>query len=92
MELSLINVAKACVNLTVVQIKELVLHLGVEQQVLDDIVLEWSGDDCKIKFFEEWLNRDMKASWGKLISGLKHIEMNVLAAHLKSTSAGMCIV
>ena len=48
MELSPQNVVTALHTLTMEQTKELVFHLGVPLNVLDDIARQYSGNDRKI--------------------------------------------
>lgn len=85
------NVVVAIDELSVAKTEELMLYLGIKQNVLNSIALQHSGANCKIHFVQAWLNRDVDASWKKLISGLKQIEMNDLATNLES-AIGMCNV
>ena len=85
MELSPQNVVTALHTLTMEQTKELVFHLGVPLNVLDDITRQYSGNDRKIHSIQAWLDSDTHASWGKLVSGLKQIGMTVVAKRAGST-------
>ena len=85
MELSPQNVVTALHTLTMEQTKELVFHLGVPLNVLDDIAQQYSGNDRKIHSIQAWLDSDTIASWGKLVSGLKHVGMTVVAERVEST-------
>ena len=85
MELFPQNVVTALKTLTMEQTKELVFHLGVPLNVLDDIPRQYSGNDCKIHSIQAWLNSDTSASWEKLVSGLKQIGMTVVAERVEST-------
>ena len=91
MKLSPQNVVVALDELSVEKTKELMLHLGIKESVLSSIALQHSGANCKIHFVQTWLDGDVDASWKKLISGLKQIELNDLATNLQSTF-GMCNV
>ena len=79
------NVVKALKTLNVEKTRHLVLHLGVPPIALDDINDEFSGDTRKQKYVEKWLNIDTNASWEKLVSGLREIDMAVLAAEVSKT-------
>ena len=84
-ELSPQNVVTTLHKLTMEQTKELVFHLGVQLNVLDDITRQYKGNDCKIHFIQAWLDSDPQASWGKLVFGLKQIGMTVVAKSVEST-------
>ena len=58
-------------------------HLGVPPTALDDIEQVYSGDTRKQKYVEKWLDIDTNASWEKLVSGLREIDMPVLAAEVE---------
>ena len=85
MELSPQNVVTALRKLTMEQTKELVFHLGVQLNILDDIVQQYGGNDRKIHSIQAWLDSDTSASWEKLVSGLKQIGMPVEAKTVEST-------
>ena len=85
LELSPQNVVTALQELSVEKTFELVFHLGVEIKVLDDITLQYRGISRKIHYTQAWLDSDTYSSWEKLISGLKHIGMTVVADNVEST-------
>ena len=76
------DVVKALKTLSVEKTRNLVFHLGVPPNAMDDIEKEYSGDTRKQKFIEKWLDTDTNASWEKLVSGLREIDMPVLAAEV----------
>ena len=86
MELSPQNVMIALQDLSVEKTAKLVLHLGVQIEVFDNINLQYSTDICrKIHFIQAWLDSGTQPSWRKLVSGLKQIGMPVIAERVKST-------
>ena len=80
------DVVKALKTLNVEKTRNLVFHLGVPSTALDDIEQVYSGDTRKQKYVEKWLDIDTNASWEKLVSGLREIDMTVLAAEVESAS------
>ena len=78
------DVVKALKTLNLEKTRHLVFHLGVPPTALDDIKDEFSGDTRKEKYVEKWLDIDTNASWEKLVSGLREIDMTVLAAEVES--------
>ena len=78
------DVVKALKTLNLEKTRNLVFHLGVPPTALDDIKDEFSGDTRKQKYVEKWLDIDTNASWEKLVSGLREIDMTVLAAEVES--------
>ena len=82
--LSTSNVVKALKTLNVEKTRNLVFHLGVPPTALDDIEQVYSGDTRKQKYVEKWLDIDTSASWEKLVSGLREIDIHVLAAEVES--------
>ena len=83
-ELSTLDVVTAIQRLSVEKTRELVFHLGVQDYVLDNIDIQYGGTTRNIKYVEAWLDHDTDASWGKLVSGLRGIGMNVLAKEVES--------
>lgn len=79
-ELTTVNVAIELKSLTVDETKSLVFYLGVPLNELDDIERKalYVGQ-VTIRFVQKWLDSDVGASWGKLVSGLKQIGKHVLA-------------
>ena len=84
-EPSTLDVVTAIQRLSVEKTRELVFRLGVQDYVLDNIDIQYGGTTRNIKYVEAWLDRDTDASWGKLVSGLREIGMNVLAKEVEST-------
>ena len=85
MELSPQNVVTALQDLSVEKTTELVFFLGVPVTVTDDFEKRYDGLNRKIDSIQAWLNSDIHASWGKLVSGLKQIGMTVVAKRVEST-------
>ena len=82
-ELSVNDVANALQDLTWLETKELTFKLGLKLHVLDSIETERSGvNDRKIHSIQFWLDNDLEASWGKIISGLRESGKNVLAENV----------
>ena len=77
------DVVKALKALSIEKTRHLALHLGVPSNALDDVKDEFSGDTRKEKYVEKWLDIDTNASWEKLVSGLREIDMPVLAAEVE---------
>ena len=82
-EPSTLDVVTAIQRLSVEKTRELVFRLGVQDYVLDNIDIQYGGTTRNIKYVEAWLDRDTDASWGKLVSGLGGIGMNVLAKEVE---------
>ena len=78
-ELSVNDVAYALQELTWLKTKELTLRLGVKLHVLDSIETDRSGNDRKTHSIQFWLDNDLKASWGRIIAGLRETGKSVLA-------------
>ena len=79
--MSLHEVERALQPLSYDETRLLVFHLGVEEHVLQDIDGDPLRGNRSIKAIKAWLDRDLKASWEKLVSGLLPIK-NVLANQL----------
>ena len=73
------NVAIALKPLTQAKTKSLMFFLGVPLNELDDIERLTLYGGVKIRFIQKWLDCDLRASWDKIVSGLRHIDMVVLA-------------
>ena len=79
------DVVNALHDLTWPQTKSLAFQLGVELHVLDDIELDRrTADDCKAHSVQAWLKNDVDAGWGKLVAGLRQINLSVVADHVAS--------
>ena len=78
-ELSVNDVANALQELTWLETKELTFKLGLKLHVLDSIETDRSGNDRKTHSIQFWLDNDLEASWGRIISGLREIGKSVLA-------------
>ena len=78
-ELSVNDVAYALQELTWLEMKELTLRLGVKLNILDSIETDRSGNDRKTHSIKYWLDNDLEASWGRIISGLREIGKKALA-------------
>lgn len=86
LELSSKNVVTSLQTLSVEKIRELVFHLGVPNHEIENVVASPSEYNFKnVKFVQMWLDRDINASWEKLISCLERIGQTVLAAKIQST-------
>ena len=79
------NVVTALQTLSIAKTRELVFRLGVQDHVLDNIDIQYDGTTCNVKYVQAWIDSDTHASWKKLVSGLKDIDMNVLAEEVEST-------
>jgi hypothetical protein len=83
-KLSALSATKALRRLTVKNTRNLVFHLGVPLNDLDDIeAIYRDGEEQKVHFVQKWLDSDIGASWEKLVSGLKEIQMHTLAAEIE---------
>ena len=79
------NVVTALQSLSIAKTRELVFRLGVQDYVLDNIDIQYDGTTRNIKYVQAWIDSDTHASWKKLVSRLKEIDMNVLAEEVEST-------
>ena len=57
-------------------------HLGLPVHTLANVKSNYSGETLIILCVHEWYKDDLEASWGKIIAGLRHIGMKVLAKKL----------
>ena len=78
-ELSVNDVANALQELTWLETKDLTFKLGLKLNVLDSIETDRSGNDRKTHSIQYWLDNDLEASWGRIISGLRAIGKKALA-------------
>ena len=79
------NVVTALQSLSIAKTRELVFRLGVQDYVLDNIDIQYDGTTRNVKYVQAWIDSDTHASWKKLVSRLKEIDMNVLAEKVEST-------
>ena len=78
--LSLKDVNTALFKLTVEQTKELIINFGIELKVISDIEsTNKASSSIKHHTIQAWLDRDTEASWEKIVHGLQHIGMKVIA-------------
>ena len=61
--------------------QELFFHLGIPLHIMDNIP---ERNMYKIRVADEWINNDCKASWQKLIEGLRKTGMHALAKLIAS--------
>ena len=54
-------------------------HLGLPVHILANIKSNNSGEMLIILCVHEWYKGDLEASWGKIVAGLRHIGLRVLA-------------
>ena len=86
------EVVKALKTLSDDKTKELVFHLGIETYVLENIDSKYSAGGHKIPSIQAWLDQDIEASWEKIVSGLEHIGMNVLARQVATQHCPQSLV
>ena len=81
-------------SLTVAQTKNLALHLGVPFNVLEDIDrnAQFDPDGKKTHFVKQWLEIDKNASWKKIVTELKNLNMIALAETIESEHLQHCEV
>ena len=90
--ISTLEVTNAIESLTVENTRALAFQLGVPVNILDDIETQYNGDNRKQHFIQKWLEIDTSASWGKIVSALQQISMNVLAAGIETMYITKAIV
>ena len=80
-KLKLLTVLTAVDSLDYEQTKHLVIRLGVDLKVIKNIETDYKGSSSSLKIhtIQAWLNRDTEASWEKIVHGLEHIGMKVIA-------------
>ena len=64
------------------QSKELFYLLEVPLHILDGITADYRGNMRKIHYVQAWFDREVEASWEKIVAGLKQIGMKALAETL----------
>ena len=83
-ELKTLNVMKALKPLSVEKTKSVMFYLGIPVNDLDDIQFMYDAHSQKVQFVQKWLDVDADASWEKLVSGLREIDMHSLALDIES--------
>ena len=76
------NVDNVLRKLSVPNFYRLGIHLDIEPSKLHD--LQSPAEMFKLKVIETWLESDQQCSWEKLASALEALDMNVLAARVRS--------
>ena len=84
--LPLMDVVVALKSLTVAKTKNLMLHLGVPLNTIDDIECnpQYDADGKKTHFVQRWLGIDGNASWKKIVTELRKLDMIALATTIES--------
>ena len=90
-QLSPRDVVRALQTLNDDKTKQLFYHLDLPIQTLTNIEAKHSGGMLTIHCVHEWINSDLEASWGKIVTGLRHIGMKVLAEELATQSISCTI-
>ena len=78
------KVVAALDGLTTEKGKELFFHLKVPLKTLDDIDTNSTGNMRKIRYVQAWFDQEVKASWEKIVAGLKLMGLNSLAETIAS--------
>jgi len=60
------------------------IQLDIEPSKLRDLQQQGPVETFKLKVIETWLESDLQCSWEKLASALKALDMNVLAATVRT--------
>ena len=81
-QLSPREVVRALQTLNDDKTKQLFYQLDLPIQTLTNIEAKHSGGMLTIHCVHKWINGDPEASWGKIVTGLRHIGMKVLAKEL----------
>ena len=77
--------SNAIERLNVEETRELFFQLKVPLKALDDIASQYhDAGKRKRHFVQKWLDMNEDASWGKLVAGLRRINMNSLATDIES--------
>ena len=82
---TLLAVSNAIQDLTVEETRQLAFQLGVKLNVLDDVVAQYEGENRKQHFVQKLLAVKTDISWGKIVTGLRKIDMNSLAEDIERT-------
>ena len=81
---STLEMTNAIRRLTMEETRDLVFQMRVPLNILDDITAQYGGENRKQHFVQAWLDMDRDASWEKLVTGLRKINKNALAAEIES--------
>ena len=81
---STLEVSNAISELTVEETRQLVCHMGVQLNTLDDITAQYDDENPKQHYVQTWLDTVPGASWDKLVTGLRNINRNSLATEIES--------
>ena len=76
------DVVNALHGLSDDEASRLFYHLGLPVHTLANIKSNNSGEMLIILCVHEWYKDDLEASWGKIVAGLRHIGLRVLAEQL----------
>ena len=76
------DVVNALHGLSDDETSRLFYHLGLPVHILANIKSNNSGEMLIILCVHEWYKDDLEACWGKIIAGLRHIGMKLLAKKL----------
>ena len=83
--MSALDVSNAIRKLTMEETRDLVFQMGVPLNALDDISAQFDGENRKQHFVQKWLDTKADASWDKLVTGLRQINMDSLATEIQSS-------
>ena len=82
--MSTLKISNAIRRLTMEETRDLMFQMGVPLHILKDIADEFKGEHRKQNYVQTWLDLDPDASWEKLITGLRKVNKNFLAAEIES--------
>ena len=71
-------------NLTIEETRNLVFHMGIKLNTLDDIAANYKEENKRQHFVKAWLDKTTNASWDTLVTGLRRVKKNTLAAEIES--------
>ena len=81
---STVEISNALEPLSVEETRKVFFQLRVPLKTLDDIAAQYNGDMQKAYLVQAWLDMNPNASWDKLVTALKKINKNSLAADIES--------
>ena len=82
--ISTVEISNALEPLSVGETREVFFQLRVPLKTLDDIAAQYHGNMQKAHLVQAWLDMNPNASWDKLVTALKKINKNTLAADIES--------